>query len=39
MAAKRYGAKYIITQKPKTFELKKIYDNKLFILYKVAENY
>ena len=31
--AKKYGAKFIITEKPKTFELKKAYENNKFILY------
>jgi len=39
MAAKKYGATYIIAQKPKTFELKKIYENKLFILYEASEDF
>jgi hypothetical protein len=32
--AKKYGAKYIITEKPKTFALPKIYENEQFILYR-----
>jgi len=39
VAAKKYGATYIIAQKPKTFELKKIYENKLFILYEASEDF
>ena len=31
--AKKYGVKYIITEKPKTFALHKIYENEQFILY------
>lgn len=32
--AKKYGAKFIITEKPKTFALQKLYENKRFILYR-----
>jgi hypothetical protein len=32
-AAKKYGVKYVVTEKPKTFELKKIYENEKFISY------
>ena len=32
-AAKKYGAKFIITEKPKTFDLQKAYENNQFILY------
>ena len=34
-AAKKYQAKFIITRKPHTLHLNKIYENKKFILYKV----
>jgi hypothetical protein len=34
-AAKKYQAKFIITRKPHTLHLNKIYENKNFILYKV----
>ncbi len=36
-AAKKYKAKFVITQKPKTFELRKLFENSQFILYE-AEN-
>jgi len=32
--AKKYGAKFIITEKPKTFALPKLYENERFILYQ-----
>jgi hypothetical protein len=32
--ADTYGAKYVVTEKPKTFNLNKLYENKRFILYK-----
>ena len=32
--AKKYGAKFIITEKPKTFKLQKLYENERFILYR-----
>jgi hypothetical protein len=35
-AANKYQAKFIITQKPHTLHLNKIYENKIFILYKVS---
>ena len=35
-AAKKYQAKFIITRKPHTLHLNKIYENKSFILYKVS---
>ena len=35
-AAKKYQAKFIITRKPHTLHLNKIYENKNFILYKVS---
>jgi hypothetical protein len=34
-AAKKYGAKFIITEKPKQFKLQRIYENGKFILYQV----
>jgi hypothetical protein len=34
-AANKYGAKFIITEKPKQFKLQKIYENGKFILYQV----
>ena len=34
-AAKKYQAKFIITRRPHTLHLNKIYENKSFILYKV----
>jgi hypothetical protein len=37
-AAKRYGAKFIITEKPKTFELQKAYENNQFILYLAEQS-
>jgi hypothetical protein len=37
-AAKKYGAKFIITEKPKTFELKKTYENNQFILYLAEQS-
>lgn len=33
-AAQKYGAAFIVTEKPKTFQLKKIYENSKFILYR-----
>lgn len=33
--ARKYNAAYVVTEKPKTFELKKIYENKKFILYRI----
>jgi hypothetical protein len=33
-AAKKYGARFVITEKPKAFNLKKTYENKKFILYE-----
>jgi hypothetical protein len=35
-AAEKYGAQFIITEKPKIFNLKKLYENKRFILYKLS---
>ncbi|MCX5905406.1 MAG: hypothetical protein NTV89_18485, partial [Proteobacteria bacterium] len=35
-AAKKYRAKFIITRKPHTLHLNKIYENKIFNLYKVS---
>lgn len=35
-ASKKYGVKFVITEKPKTFELKKIYENDRFILYQIS---
>jgi hypothetical protein len=32
--AEKYGVKFIITEKPKTFALPKIYENEQFILYR-----
>ena len=37
-AAKKYGAKFIITEKPKTFELQKTYENNQFILYLAEQS-
>jgi hypothetical protein len=34
--AKKYGASYIITEKPKRFDLPSIYENNQFILYRTA---
>lgn len=34
--AQKYGAKFIITEKPKTFMLKKVYENDQFILYETG---
>ncbi len=34
--AKKYGARFVITEKPKIFDLKKLYENKKFILYEAA---
>jgi hypothetical protein len=31
----KYGASFVVTEKPKTFKLKKIYENKKFILYRI----
>lgn len=33
--AKKYGAKYVVTKKPKQFNLQKIYENDRFVLYQV----
>lgn len=33
--AQKYGAKFVITEKPKIFSLKKIYENEKFILYEI----
>jgi len=35
-AAQKYGASYIVAEKPKRFELKALYENEQFILYKVS---
>ena len=35
LTAQKYGATYIITEKPKRFELPSIYENNAFILYTV----
>jgi hypothetical protein len=32
--AKKYGAKFVISEKPKTFMLQKLYENEKFILYR-----
>jgi len=32
--AKKYGAKFVVSEKPKTFNLNKLYENKRFILYE-----
>lgn len=32
-AAKKYNARFVVTEKPKTFNLKKLYENDKFILY------
>jgi hypothetical protein len=37
-AAEKYGARFVITEKPKTFDLKKLYENKKFILYEAASH-
>jgi hypothetical protein len=34
--AKKYGARFIITEKPKQFELPRIYENGQFILYRIS---
>ena len=34
--AKKYGATFIVTEKPKTFNLNKLYENKRFILYEAG---
>jgi hypothetical protein len=36
--AHKYGAKFIVTEKPKTFKLNKLYENKKFILYKAIKS-
>jgi|GEM_PF-514635 len=36
-AAQKYGAKFIVTEKPKTFALKKLYENNKFILYRAEK--
>ncbi len=36
--AHKYGAKYIVTEKPKKFSLQKIYENQKYILYKFHNN-
>jgi hypothetical protein len=35
--AKKYGASFIITEKPKRFELPLIYENSRFILYRISD--
>jgi hypothetical protein len=35
-AAKKYHAPYVVTEKPKTFDLPVLYENKKFILYKTT---
>ena len=35
--AKKYGASFIITEKPKHFELPLIYENSQFILYTISD--
>ena len=34
--ARKYGAKFVVTEKPKTFDLHKLYENKKFILYEAT---
>jgi len=34
-AAQKHVAKFVVTEKPKTFELRKLYENERFILYEV----
>jgi len=34
-AARRYGASFVVTDKPKTFDLPKIYENEGYVLYRV----
>jgi hypothetical protein len=34
-AARKYGAAFVITEKPKEFSLPKLYENKEFILYRL----
>lgn len=34
--ARKYGAKFVVTKKPKTFALKQLYENKEFILYETT---
>jgi hypothetical protein len=36
-AAKKYGAKFIITEKPKQFNLRRVYENDKFILYQAQQ--
>jgi hypothetical protein len=36
--AKKYGVKFIITEKPKIFALHKIYENEQFILYRTPQD-
>ena len=33
--AQKYGAKFVVTEKPKTFKLFKAYENDLYILYAI----
>lgn len=35
-AATKYGARFVITEKPKTFDLEKIYENHSFLLYRLS---
>jgi hypothetical protein len=37
-AAKKYGAKFAVTEKPKVFDLPLLYENEKFILYKVVDS-
>ena len=37
-AAKKYGVRFIITKKPKHFELPRIYENSQFILYATSDS-
>lgn len=34
--AKKYGAKFVVTEKPKTFKMNKLYENRKFILYEAT---
>ncbi len=34
-AAQKYGAKFVVTEKPKTFALPLLYENEQFVLYRV----
>jgi hypothetical protein len=35
--ARKYHAVYIVTEKPKHFELPKVYENSHYILYRIPE--